>query len=939
MMFALVQRCGKNLCLLALLCVLGVALAGFGGSAQSPATEPSSVGRATNLRASTVGQDDGSVRLTWSAADDAQVHFVVYLKSSDLEARNFGQVQMVPFTGTEGVVRGLEGGAEYSFIVTGMRWNWVVNYGAVWGSWSDWETTTPRGTAAGMGTALPATEPQSVGRATNLSASTVGQEDGSVRLTWTAADDAQVHFVVYLKSSDLEARSFGQVQMVPFAGTEGVVRGLEGGTEYSFIVTGMRWNWVNYGAVWGNWSDWETTTPGGSGVAARPESSVDRAALVALYNATGGSNWTDNTNWLSNAHIDEWYGVTTDDTGRVTELSLRENDLTGTIPSVLGRLTSLERLDLQGNDLTGSIPGELVNLNNLQRLDLDYNHLTGALPSWLGNLGNLQVLDLNDNLLTGEIPAALGNLANLELIQLRGNAFTGCVPAALQNVTDNDLHLLGLLFCGAPPAREFSTSQLEALFDEIIRKTEQREAFSEVKESNIGFSTIEDMKALRSEFVASKTESELYYALSKLSNARRDRHLRIRSVDGGLQAPDRASCVSAPIHVLPDLSDIDNPTFFVAETGEGRTLPNIGDVIMSVNGRTMTEHVNEYTPWIRHSSLHGLYWRMAHQLPQQVSTVPPRLYSGRLDLILENSSGQRYDVSLPYSGLCQQFNLAARYPGFDVVMQRENFNVWLDLSRQVVLLQWLDFEYSLIQDIVDLMEYAQRERILGYDMIIDVSWSGGGSRGAYAMQRLVDQPFHVTFGNVRLSDLGKQLIEDFASEEPNTAAPDIEGLNLSRGWLIDWARTDAMEAIRRGDEYTSPVPFKLAHLPKDSDGILQPAPDHFSGKVAIINARTWGGSHLDQFMAMYVDNDLATFIGMPTGGYSNTWEGDEDLVLPETGRPLVTFQWSIGHTIRPNGEVLEGNPAMPNNYIALTRHNFQGYHRLLLDTAIAVLDQ
>ena len=29
------------------------------------------------------------------------------------------------------------------------------------------------------------------------------QEDGSVRLNWTAADDAQVHFVVYLKSSDL----------------------------------------------------------------------------------------------------------------------------------------------------------------------------------------------------------------------------------------------------------------------------------------------------------------------------------------------------------------------------------------------------------------------------------------------------------------------------------------------------------------------------------------------------------------------------------------------------------------------------------------------------------------------------------------------------------------------------------------------------------------
>ena len=360
---------------------------------------------------------------------------------------------------------------------------------------------------------------------------------------------------------------------------------------------------------------------------------------------------------------------------------------------------------------------------------------------------------------------------------------------------------------------------------------------------------------------------------------------------------------------------------------------------MGVNGRSMAEYMNEFTPWIRHSSLHGLYWRMAYQLPTQVSTVPPSLYSGQLDLTLENSSGQRYDVTLPYSGVCQGFDLMARYPGFVEIMRRENFNVLIDRNRQMILLQWLDFEYSLIQDIIDLMEYAGREQILNYDMIIDVTFSGGGSGGAYAIQRLVDRPFRVTFGNVRLSDLGKALIERYVGREPYTDAPDIFGLNLSRGWLIDWARTDATEAIRRGDEYTPPVPFKLAHLPKDSDGILQPAPVHFSGEIAIINARTWGGSHLDQFMAMYVDNDLATFIGMPTGGYSNTWEGDEVLVLPETGRPLVRFMWSIGHTLRPNDAILEGNPAQPDVYIPLTRHNSQGYHQILFGRAIGALDQ
>ena len=481
-----------------------------------------------------------------------------------------------------------------------------------------------------------------------------------------------------------------------------------------------------------------------------------------------------------------------------------------------------------------------------------------------------------------------------------------------------------------------TASPLETLFDEIISETERREAFSEVKETSVSFSALEDMRQLRSEFVASKTETGLYHALVKLSNARRDRHLRVSPVAGGLQPPEQRPCVSAPIHVLPDLSDMHNLTFSVAAVGEGLTSPQQGDVIVGVNGRSIGEYIDEFTFWTRHSTLPGLYWRMADYLPKRVSTVPQGLYSERLNLTLERPADQHYDVSLPYSSDCPSFPLVSSNPGFVEVMRRENFNVLLDRSRQIIMLQWLDFEYSLIQDIIDLMEYAEQEEILDYDMIIDVTNSGGGSHGAYAIQRLVDRPFRPTFGNVRLSDLGKERIEREAAREPRTDVPDIFGLNLSGSWRIDWARTDAMEAIRRGDEYTPPVPFKLAHLPKDSDGILQPAPVHFSGRVAIINGRTWGGSHLDQFVAMFVDNDLGAFVGVPTGGYSNTWEGDEVLHFSGTGRPVVEFMWSIGHSIRPNDEVLEGNPAQPDNYIPLTRQNFQGYHQMLLDTAIAV---
>ena len=120
------------------------------------------------------------------------------------------------------------------------------------------------------------------------------------------------------------------------------------------------------------------------------DAASDRAALVALYNATGGANWGNNGNWLSNAPIGAWHGVTTDSDGRVTDLSLSFNQLTGEIPAELGDLTNLEGLSLFNNHLTGEIPAELGSLTNLERLYLYRNHLTGEIPAELGSLTSLE---------------------------------------------------------------------------------------------------------------------------------------------------------------------------------------------------------------------------------------------------------------------------------------------------------------------------------------------------------------------------------------------------------------------------------------------------------------------------------------------------------------------------------------------------------------------
>ena len=170
--------------------------------------------------------------------------------------------------------------------------------------------------------------------------------------------------------------------------------------------------------------------------AADPIRDTDRDVLIELYNATNGDDWDDNTNWKSNKPISEWYGVTTDSSGRVTELDLEENDLTGTIPPALGNLTNLTRLGLHLNNLTGTIPPALGNLTNLTELALHLNNLTGTIPPALGNLTNLTALGLFSNQLTGTIPPALGNLNNLKVLWLDNNKLTGTIPPALLNISD-----------------------------------------------------------------------------------------------------------------------------------------------------------------------------------------------------------------------------------------------------------------------------------------------------------------------------------------------------------------------------------------------------------------------------------------------------------------------------------------------------------------------
>lgn len=167
-----------------------------------------------------------------------------------------------------------------------------------------------------------------------------------------------------------------------------------------------------------------------------PEGPTDRDILIALYDATNGDNWTNNTNWCTNAPLSEWYGVTLDySQERVQYIHLSYNNLVGSIPEEIGNLTELYTLDLSGNTLTGEIPSSIGNMHILGYLYLNNNQLTGSIPQEIGNLSDLRACYIYENQLMGNIPSEFGNLINLEYCYLFGNQLTGEVPETLSRLT------------------------------------------------------------------------------------------------------------------------------------------------------------------------------------------------------------------------------------------------------------------------------------------------------------------------------------------------------------------------------------------------------------------------------------------------------------------------------------------------------------------------
>ena len=216
---------------------------------------------------------------------------------------------------------------------------------------------------------------------------------------------------------------------------------------------------------------------------------IEREALIALYNATDGDNWENNTNWCSDKPLNEWYGIDTYGDGSVWFISLPYNNLSGTIPIEFGKLNKLKTLWLAGNSFTDISPifdlnnlktlsislndentlSEIGNLVTLESLSLWMNSLSSEsrreIPASIGNCTKLKSLSLANCGLTGSIPEELGNCTQLEHLDLSFNYLSGSVPewigqsTTLKSVSLDNNHLSGTL-----PSELGTSSSLEYLY-------------------------------------------------------------------------------------------------------------------------------------------------------------------------------------------------------------------------------------------------------------------------------------------------------------------------------------------------------------------------------------------------------------------------------------------------------------------------------------------
>ncbi|URE10285.1 Leucine-rich repeat receptor-like protein kinase [Musa troglodytarum] len=111
---------------------------------------------------------------------------------------------------------------------------------------------------------------------------------------------------------------------------------------------------------------------------------------------------------------------------KLLHVILDNNHLSGSIPTTLGLVGTLEAVRLDGNELSGNVPPNLNNLTRLVDLDMSNNSFDESeVPAWFSTSPSLTTIILENLSISGQIPTSLFNYSLLQTARLRNNRFNG----------------------------------------------------------------------------------------------------------------------------------------------------------------------------------------------------------------------------------------------------------------------------------------------------------------------------------------------------------------------------------------------------------------------------------------------------------------------------------------------------------------------------------
>ncbi len=190
-----------------------------------------------------------------------------------------------------------------------------------------------------------------------------------------------------------------------------------------------------------------------------PES--EKQALLDLYAYTNGDAWTQT--WDLTAEPTAWKGVTII-SNHVMSITLKNNNLNGTLPTSLKDLKFLRVLNLHNNNLVGEIPSSVAELKALKILNLSINKIKGSIPNEISQMTNLEYFDVFFNELSGELPNDLSSLTNLKRLSVYGNFLEGEIPDSISSLKNlKELQLSSNSFTGEIPRCIVSLPNLKSL--------------------------------------------------------------------------------------------------------------------------------------------------------------------------------------------------------------------------------------------------------------------------------------------------------------------------------------------------------------------------------------------------------------------------------------------------------------------------------------------